>query len=165
MFKGETMKLEVLVATMYQKNLNKYYEMNLNTDVVFANQSDREEYYSECYNNHTIKMITTKQRGVGKNRNIGLLYMAADVCALADDDMRYVKGYEEIILNAYSEIPDADIILFNISDKKKNNKDRKITSKIKSVHFYNVMNYGAPRITFVFNGMSKKGTKNIYIPC
>ena len=142
------MKVEVLVATMHQSDLNKYHEMNLNTDAVFANQSDKEAYYSESFDNHTIKMITTKQRGVGKNRNIGLLYMEGDICALADDDMQYIEGYEEIILKAYRELPDADIILFNISDRKKINEARKITKKIKRVHFYNIMNYGAPRITF-----------------
>jgi hypothetical protein len=47
--------IEVLVATMSQKDLSKYNEMNIQTDAVFANQDDRYDYLEEVI----VKMIFT----------------------------------------------------------------------------------------------------------
>ena len=38
------MSIEILCTTMYQKDMSKFYEMNIQTDVVFANQDNRHEY-------------------------------------------------------------------------------------------------------------------------
>jgi len=136
--------IEVLVATMSQKDLSKYNEMNIQTDAVFANQDDRYDYLEEVINGNTVKMITTAQRGLGKNRNIALSHAKADILMLADDDLVYMDGYRENVLNAFSEIKDADIIIFNY-DTNSERKPRK-NKTIKRVRLWNFTKYGTCRI-------------------
>ena len=140
------MKLEVLVATMGQKNLDKYKEMNLNSDVIFANQDDRFELIEENIDSNNVKMITTNYRGVGKNRNVALLNATAELLVLADDDMVYEDDYVNIIQSAFSKIKNADIIIFNIETIGEETRKRRLNTKIKRCNKFNVLNYGAARI-------------------
>jgi len=137
-------KVEVLVATMHQKDLSKYKEMNIQTDAVFANQDDRYEYYEEKIDGNTVKMITTAQRGVGKNRNTALLHASSKIYMFADDDMVYSDGYEQEVIAAFDELKDADIIIFNCDS----NSDRKpiVKNKISRVKVWNFTAYGTYRI-------------------
>jgi glycosyltransferase involved in cell wall biosynthesis len=140
------MKVEVLCATMFQKDFSKYTEMNIKSDVIFANQDDRHEFKQEIINGNTVKMVTTPDRGVGKNRNLALLYSSADILVFSDDDMVYVDDYADNVVKAYEELPDADIIIFNINYVGTIT-SRRINRKIKRVHLNNVLRYGFPRVT------------------
>jgi glycosyltransferase involved in cell wall biosynthesis len=96
-----------------EEALAKIQEMNIHTDVVFANQADRVDY-AECpFEGHIAKMITTNTRGVGKNRNTALLYASADYCLLADDDVVYRDDMESAVVSAFEAYPDADVIIFH----------------------------------------------------
>lgn len=141
-------RLQVLVATMNQADFQKYHDMNLSTDAVFANQTDDFRYECEIINNKKVQMITTKTRGVGINRNIALMYADADILAIADDDMVYRPNYEEIELTAFAKLPDADAIIFNIETVGggERGKGRRINAKVERIHFYNALNYSAQRI-------------------
>ena len=139
------MSIEVVVATMHQDDFSKYSKMNLQTDAVFANQTDYYGKKSEIIGDKTVKMISTDTRGVGINRNIGLMNAHADILLIADDDMRYVDDYEQIVQQAFREAPDADAIIFNI-ETIGNDMSRRINKKIKRIHYYNALNYGAARI-------------------
>lgn len=150
------MKIEVLVATMNQKNTMLYEKMNLSTDAVFANQSDSYKYEETIINNSSVKMITTASRGVGKNRNNALSYASGDICLFADDDMVYVSNYSEIIENAFIELPNADIIIFNIETVGRETRSRRLNNKIKRVHMFNALNYGAARIAIKRESLAKK---------
>jgi hypothetical protein len=141
------MSLEILVATMHQMDFCKIDEMNINSDVIFANQADDYTYREEKMNFGVARMITTKERGVGKNRNLALSMAKNQICLLSDDDVVYVDNYYDIILKAFNELPHADIIIFNIETQGEKVK-RRINSKIKKVNIFNFMNYGAVRIAF-----------------
>lgn len=147
------MEIEVLVATMYQKNLNLYKDMNIKTNVIFANQSNRTNYQEAELDGNKLKMITTAQRGVGKNRNLGLLYSDAEICIFADDDLRYLDNYKDTLEQAFKEIPNADIITFNVDIENTYSKKNK---RIKRLFFWNVLNYGAPRIAIRRESIVKK---------
>ena len=141
-------KIENLVVTMNQKDFSKYQELSLKTNAIIANQSQYTRYEEKVLdNNTTIKMITTNTKGVGKNRNIALLYSDCDICVLSDDDMEYEDNYLDIIRLAYKKLPHADVIIFNI-DTKGENMGRKINNRIRKINRLNFMNYGAARITF-----------------
>ena len=101
------MSIEVVVATMHQDDFSKYSEMNLQTDAVFANQTKNNNKKSGTIGDKTVKMISTDTRGVGINRNIGLMNAQADILLIADDDMKYVDDYEQIVQRAFREVPDA----------------------------------------------------------
>lgn len=141
------MKLQVLVATMNQKDFSLVDKMNLNSDTIFANQSD---YMSDDIiekNNHIYRMVTTKTRGVGKNRNIALTYASGDIYLLADDDILYYEGYEQKIIDAFRKNPGADAVIFNIETVGREVK-RRMNNKIQKVNLLNFQNYGAVRLAF-----------------
>ena len=149
-------KLQVLVTTMQQQDLQKYYEMNLHTDALFANQANRTEFVNEIINGKSVEMITTSTRGVGKNRNIALMYSTGDILLIADDDVTYVDGYEKIILKAFEELEDADGIIFNIKTIGRD-PDRRKNERITRLNFLNAFNYGAVRIAIKKNSIIREG--------
>jgi glycosyltransferase involved in cell wall biosynthesis len=140
-------KLEILVATMHQKDLSKIKEMNIKCDVIFANQADEYSYVEEKTNLIFSRMVTTSERGVSKNRNLALSMAKNEICLLGDDDVNYVDDCESIILNAFNELSQADIIIFNIDTLGKK-VSRRMNTKIKKVKIFNFMNYGSVRIAF-----------------
>ena len=76
------------------------------------NQCDRSGYREINFRGHTVKWVDTIQRGLSKSRNMALSYATGDICLLADDDIRYVDGYSQLVVAAFGEYP-ADIIAFN----------------------------------------------------
>ena len=152
------MKLQVLVVTMNQKDFSLVDKMNLNSDAIFANQSDAMSDDMIEKNNHTYRMITTKTRGVGKNRNIALTYASGDICLLADDDLFYCDNYEQIIINAFEKKPDADAMIFNIKTVGRA-VERRMNNRVKKVTLLNFQNYGAVRLAFRREALQKA---NVY---
>lgn len=142
------MKIEHLVAVMKQKDFEIFSKMNLDCDAVIANQYNVLEYKEKIINGSNIKMVTTNTIGVGKNRNIGLIYSSGDICILSDDDMVYNENYIKIIKEAFKKLPDADIIIFNIKTIGNESIKRRTNTKIKKINKMNFMNYGAARIAF-----------------
>ena len=134
------MKVEVLCATMHQSDCRKYTEMNIQSDVVFANQADSFQFTEEYINGNSVKMVTTPYRGAGRNRNVGLLYSSGEVLMFADDDMIYEDGYVEGVIEAFNSLPDADMIIFNCVSDLARNPPR--IEKISRVRLWNFMRYG-----------------------
>lgn len=147
--------LEVLAVTMKQNNLDRYYKMNIKTNVIFANQAGKNCYEENNINGNKVRMITTSEIGVGKNRNQALLFADGDICLLSDDDVTYLDDYEKIVKEAFVKIPQADIVVFNIDTigKKVN---RRRNDKIKRINIFNFQNYGAVRVAFKKNKILEK---------
>lgn len=135
--------LEVLCVTMHQNGFSKIKEMNISSNIVFANQTDCTDYKEIKYDGiHTAKMISTATRGVGRNRNVALLYATADILLFADDDVTYFEGYERMVLDMYEKYPKADLIIFSLDITKNGETIRKISNKNKKLHFYEALKYG-----------------------
>lgn len=117
-------RIEVLVTTMYQSDFSKYSQMNLQTDVVLANQTDRNSYSETVINGCTVKMVSTDSRGVSRNRNIAMAHanQKAEYILFSDDDLVFVDGYEQLILDEFEKHPEAEAIKFNIHDLSKTRK-------------------------------------------
>lgn len=114
-------KLEILCVTMHQTDFKKVEEMNIRSNVVFANQCDLTAYEEKQFDGFTAKMISTETRGVGVNRNLSLAYASADICLLADDDVVYDDDMEARVLAEFDAHPDADVMIFHFdtdSDRK-----------------------------------------------
>lgn len=148
-------KVQVVVATMHQNDFSKVNEMKINSDVIFANQSDETSYRQKEFDGFTARMISTETRGVGVNRNFGLQYADGDILLMADDDMVYADNYTEIIKTAFKEIPDADAIIFNIETIGAD-MGRRTNSKISRVRIHNCLNYGAARIAVRRNSLIRE---------
>ena len=86
----DSMKIEVLVSTMGQKSIDFYKKLNIKSDCLIINQTDHESYEEVYDKENKIRMISTKTRGLGRSRNLGLLNSKADVivCAMM---MKFLK--------------------------------------------------------------------------
>ncbi|MDY0345180.1 MAG: oligosaccharide flippase family protein [Bacilli bacterium] len=98
--------LEVLVVTM-NRNKDQIIElckkMNMETNAIIANQCDSEGTYTTKFNNHSIKVISSRTRGVSVNRNICLQNLGADVGIFMDDDCELISGYEQRIIKLFAD--------------------------------------------------------------
>ena len=149
------MKIEVLVSTMHQKNTDLINKMNLKTDAIIINQTENVDFKDIKLNNNTVRMFSFNERGVGLSRNSALMRSEADICILADDDMVFCDGYEETVKKAFSENPEADVIIFNLIEDNESLNRRNDT--IKKISILNYMNYGAARITFKRKAVTYNG--------
>ena len=112
------MNIEVLLSCMHQKDTSIVPRSNIQTNAVVVNQCDEESVISETFVNkkgetHSIRFISTTERGLSRSRNMAIRNSIADVCVIADDDQTMYDNYAEMIASAYAEYPNADVIAFN----------------------------------------------------
>lgn len=150
-------EFEILCVTMGQKDFSKIKEMNIQSDIIMANQTDSVGEEIIKFDGHHCKMISTTMRGVGNNRNTALMYAEGEICLMADDDMRYCDDYAIRIQEEFKNHPEADVIIFNI--KTSTPEYGRIPTQIKKFKKFHVWSrnpYGAPRIAFRLNKVKKK---------
>lgn len=140
-------KVEVLVACMHQRDDALYREMHLTTDAVLANQCDEHSYRAYPQPNGAVaKLISSADRGVGKNRNKALQYASGEYLLCSDQDMIYTDGYERIVEEAFAKCPKADMIAFNLTYLNRFTPGKKPGRRFKRIHVWNSMRYGTARI-------------------
>lgn len=147
------MDIEVLLSTMHQNDLSIINKMNINTKAIIINQCDNNSFIES--ENGFVKMYSFKERGIGRSRNNALMRSTAEICVLADDDMKYVENYKEIIFNAFKKNPKADVIIFNVSVFDENGKVDKV-KKNGRVRIFNSLKYGAVSVAFKREKIYKK---------
>lgn len=136
------MTLQVLVASMFQNDYSLISRMNIKTSAIVGNQCDRNEVQSFDVDGKKVTYLSFCERGVGLNRNNCLMRATADYCLFADDDMVYYDNYEKIVVDSFEEHPDADVIVFNITE----NTGRYVNKRDFRISYFNFMRYGAARI-------------------
>lgn len=150
------MTIQVLVATMNQNDHSLPEKMRLKCDAIIGNQCDHNSVEEFVWRKHRIKYLNFSERGVGLNRNNALMRATGDICLFADDDMVYCDDYIETVMSAFKTHPDADVIAFNIKEKKPT---RYIIKKDERVWYHNYLRYGTARVavrlkTIRSNGIS-----------
>lgn len=135
-------RLQVLVATMHQKDLSIAEKMNIRCGAVIANQADQNHILVEG----DLKMITTTTRGVGLNRNIALLAADADILLFADDDVVYHEDMAQSVIAAFQENPQADVLVFGMDIIKNGRVIERRRGKNRRLHVFNSMRFGTYRI-------------------
>lgn len=140
-------RVQVLVACMGQSDDGLYQTMNLQTDAVLANQCGVYEYreYREPDGN-LVQLVSTGDRGVGKNRNKALSFASGEYLLCSDQDMIYVDGYADIVEGAFQKCPRADIIVFRLEYLNRFTPSKKEKEKFRRVHIWNAMRYGTARV-------------------
>ncbi len=108
------MELQLLVAAVNQTAQDLPNQMNIGSDAIIVNQTDHYDYQEFDYKGHQIRFFSVKERGVGLSRNHSLLRAQADISLFADEDIAYVDGYKELVLDAFARNPQADMLLFNV---------------------------------------------------
>lgn len=139
------MKVQTLISAMNQTDERLINKMNIQTDAILINQTSKFCSKNFKYNGKDIQMFSFDERGVGLSRNNALMRAEAEISLFADEDLRYVDGYEAIIIQEFERNPAADIILFNVPST---NVDRPtyIIPKKSRVRWFNSQRYGAVKI-------------------
>lgn len=148
------MNVQVLVATMHQEDHSLLQKMNIQTDAIVCNQCDRNEFENFEYDGHSIRWLSFAERGVGLNRNNALMRATNDIVLFADDDMVYMDGYEAILNNAFAELPDADVLIFNLKEPAIK---RPVIQKAGRVGRFNYLRYGTARIAAKLTSVKNNG--------
>ena len=149
------LSFEILCVTMNQNDFSKIKEMNIHSNVVFANQCNHTSYDEINFDGNIAKMISTNTHGVGINRNISLIYASKDICLFADDDVKYVDNVSELVINEFINHPNADIFIFNLKSDSFI-RTPKTYNKTKKCKKFNRMPFGGPRIAFKLSSIKKK---------
>ncbi len=149
------MTLEVLCTTMHGDDFSLVEKMNIASDAVFANQTDRTAYETLETDGHLIRMVSTETRGVGINRNTALMHAKGDILLFADDDIRYRDGYRDAVLSAFESIPDADMIVFGMNLSKGGEVTRLGPGKAGILPIWRLMRYGAVHIAVRKSSLDK----------
>lgn len=147
-------KFQILCVTMGQKDFSKIKEMNIHSDVIFANQTNQVKYDEYRFEEYRAQMITTNTCGVGRNRNIALMYADAEYCLFADDDVVYYDGLEEKVVSEFEKHKDADVFIFNLDSENGERKQIKYT-KTRRCKIVEKMPWGCVRVAVKLKALKK----------
>lgn len=148
-------KIQILLSTMHQRDRTCLSDLNIQTDAVVINQCDEENREQFVWENHDITWINSKERGLSKSRNMSLQNASASYVILADDDLKYVEDYENIIVQAFEENSQADIIAFQVEGIEETFK--KYARKAKKISYLSSMHISSVEIAIKLENIKKKG--------
>lgn len=151
------MDLQVLVSTMNQIDYTLLEKMNLQSDAIVINQTDKCGFEKFQYKDYIINWINSDDRGLSKSRNLAIDNATGDICIIADDDLIYVDGYSDIIIEQFERHPDADIIVFQIEGI--NKKFKKYHPKLRKVNYLTSMKVSSVEIAFRLKSIQKYGVR------
>lgn len=154
-----TMKIETLVATMDRKDFSFIQKLNLRTDAIIVNQRTAEDYTEIEDNGHLVKVLSTDEMGLSKSRNLALKNATADICVIADDDMTYHDDYAQLISQAYTDHPEADIIAFQVKRYGNTKREKQFRVEPHWENYLSSMKISSVEITFKRKSIIDK---NIY---
>lgn len=144
------MNVQVLISCMNQ-TIDIVKQSNLSHDVIVVNQCDVINEIEEIYPNQ-ILFINSPSRGLSHSRNLAIRKSHADVCILSDDDELFIDGIQDEIANIYQSNPEADIIVFDIT-----NRDRRLLHHPHFLSIYELFHVCSVQITFRRQVICNKG--------
>ena len=151
------MKVEVLVATMnFDGGTELLEKMNIGSDVIVCNQGDTDAKAEFEYKSKSVTVLSSSDRGVGKNRNKGLFHSTADVVVFADNDVRYVDDYAKTVSEYYEQNPKAEVVIFNFKVKRGDSDFNDVNKKDKKATGRDVTRFGTYAISAKREALLKK---------
>ena len=148
------MKLEILLSCMHQTDNALVKASGITGNVLIINQCDREADQSWPTAHGTARMISTRDRGLTRSRNRAIEASRADICLLCDDDEQFVPDYEQRILGAYEQVPEADVIIVKMLDRAPSFPDQ-----IQRLRFPKIMKVSSWQISFRRDSLIKSGVR------
>lgn len=116
-------KIETVISVLNSNDFSFIDEMNINTDITVINQCNIEKKETEVKNGKKIKYVMTKDRGLSRSRNVAINESEGDIIIVADDDLIYKNGIDELIKKYFLKYPDADILAFQVEGIEKKFKE------------------------------------------
>lgn len=148
----EKLKLEIMISCMNQKDCSLVEKSGITSDVILINQCEAEGIYRENKPNQVIRRIDVTDRGLSKSRNLALNYAKGDIGLLCDDDEEFMPDYERMIITAFQELPDADVIAFKIA-----NQESRLKNHIQRLNFFTCLRVASWQIAFKTQSIRAKG--------
>ncbi|WP_298555149.1 glycosyltransferase family A protein [uncultured Algibacter sp.] len=110
-------ELEILVSTMNQNSLSFLDSMFPYCDlsslhILVVNQTKKGKELSSSSAN--IRVINSYEKGLSKSRNLAIENAVGNICLISDDDVQYVKGFQNIVAKAFEQYTEVSIIRFKI---------------------------------------------------
>ena len=141
------MQLEVLLSCMNQKDWRIAQRSGITGRVLIINQcpdtgTGKREDKAEAFSS-AVRMITTTEQGLSRSRNMALENAKADICLFCDDDESFAPEYEQIILDAFRSLPQADLIAFDVGGK-----ETRLPKKIQRLGFTGCLKLASYQIAF-----------------
>lgn len=133
------MTLEVLIAAVQENEIMLAEHMNISTDAVICNQCQENTSREFERRGHLVRCFSFDDRGVGRNRNNALLRAKGDIVLFSDEDIVYNDDYGERVLDAFEEVPEADILMFNVMAVEERRTYE--NTRVKRVRWYNSGRY------------------------
>src|SRR5699024_1262076 len=141
--------IEVLISTMDRTNASFLDEMNLKTKAIVINQNKKKNNVERIRNkDNDYLWINSRERGLSKSRNLALENATADICLIADDDMKYNDDYVNKVIEAYKKYPEADIIAFQVKRTGHPERTKKFRKKLNWEGYITSMKISSVEITF-----------------
>lgn len=105
------------MSCMHQKDTSLVEKSRISSDVLLINQTDCDDLVEIKTAGQHIRMMSTVERGLSRSRNMAISNSNADICLLSDDDEIFAENYEQIIIQSFQKLSDADIIAFDLGNK------------------------------------------------
>lgn len=107
--------LEVLIATQNRTSLDFLSKMFPNNDfkafkVLIVNQTTLDKKLIS--DDENIRVINSSEKGLSKSRNLALQNATCKIVLISDDDVIYEQDFYKVVLNAFNNLPKADLITF-----------------------------------------------------
>ena len=148
------MELSVLVATMFLEDVSILQKLNLKSDSIIVNQTDFSKYPEIFFNEKGHKILSVEDRGLSKSRNLAIDNCQSSIAIVADEDVQYLEDYPEIIKEAYTKFPDADVILFDFY-RENNVLSKSIAKSEGKLNLLQSLRGNSVRITFKVSSINK----------
>ena len=145
------MQLEVLLSCMNQKDWQIAEESKITGNVLIVNQCtdfhDADHQTNSIQTLETmpkrIRMIFACEHGLSRSRNMAIQHAEADICLFCDDDEEFRENYEDTILNAFRNLPEADLIAFQVEGK-----ETRLPNRIQKLGFTSCLKIASYQIAF-----------------
>jgi len=116
-------KLEVIISTMHRNSLDFIDKMFQKSDVskvniLVVNQTSDANLLKS--NSDSIRVINSFESGLSKSRNLAIKNSKSRYILITDDDVVFEPNFNQIILKAFKEKPEAGFLVFKAKTLKGN---------------------------------------------
>lgn len=140
----------VLLSCMWQTDTSIIEKSNLTScSTIVINQCKCDQ--ESIHNINMATIINTPTRGLSNSRNIGIKNSTADICLIADDDEIFSDDLQLLITSAYEKIPNADVIIFRLS-----NCPCKLGNRLKKLKRLDCLKVSSCQISFKLSSIKEK---------
>ena len=135
---------------MYKNDIDFLEKMNIRGKCTIVNQFNKDSKKKIG----RVTIINSSERGLSRSRNLAIENCNSDIGLVADDDIEFIDNYDQIVDEAYKQVPDADIIIFKLPDSfKKRAASFSKFKKIKKLNFLNILGICSVQTSFKLNSI------------